>query len=442
MDAPAQLDPATGPVDPKEKVKEFPHAPGVYLMKDDRGRVIYIGKAKDLRNRAGSYFSDKAAGDPRIRDLVPLIADLDFLQTDSEVDALLTEARLIKDIQPRFNSDLKDDKSFPYLQITTNEDFPRVEFTREPASSGVKLYGPFTSAGQLRGAIQVLQRIFKFRTCTLDIDADDSKWRYYRPCLLASIGQCTAPCNFRISKENYRKDVKRLRMFLDGNKAKLLRQMKKDMDQASRDLDFETAAKLRDELKFLENLDLRGDLESHEQPEVFFTDPTKGLRGLKKVLHLESLPRRIEGIDIAHLQGSETVASLVVFVDGVPFKPSYRRFRIKTVKGVDDFASMKEIVLRRFSHDEWDFPDLLLIDGGKGQVSSAMAAFRELQVTPPTVIGLAKRDEEIVLPDEPEPLRLSKHSAALRLLQQVRDESHRFARHYHHMLRKKRVLED
>src|SRR5437588_4889500 len=178
---------------PAEKVKEFPTTPGVYLMKDSEGRVIYVGKAKNLRNRAGHYFTQAAAEDRRTADLVQSIADIDFLPADSEVDALLMEARLVKDIQPRFNVTLKDDKSFPYLQIRVREEFPRVEFTRSPRRRGVKLYGPFTSAKGLRAALQVLQRIFKFRTCSLDISQNDPRWRWFRPCLLHSIHQWTAP---------------------------------------------------------------------------------------------------------------------------------------------------------------------------------------------------------------------------------------------------------
>ncbi|NQV23808.1 MAG: GIY-YIG nuclease family protein, partial [Rhodopirellula sp.] len=187
----------TGPekLSPGEKVRKFPTTPGVYLMKDLLDRVIYVGKAVNLRSRAGSYFTAAAATDRRTVDLIPEIADIDFIPTDSEVDALLLEARLIKDIQPRFNSELKDDKTFPYLQISTHEDFPRIEFTRKPETKGVKLYGPFTSAKKLRGTISVLQKIFRFRNCTLDIEDGDEKWRWFRPCLLASINQCTAPCN-------------------------------------------------------------------------------------------------------------------------------------------------------------------------------------------------------------------------------------------------------
>lgn len=432
-------------VAPQEKVRNFPTTPGVYLMKDAQGRVIYVGKAVNLRSRAGSYFTKAAEIELRTAKLIPEIADIDYIDADSEVDALLVEARLIKDIQPRFNAQLKDDKTFPYLQITTREDFPRVEFTRQPETSGVKLYGPFTNAGQLRGTIAVLQRIFRFRTCTLDIAENDERWRWFRPCLLASINQCTAPCNMRISKEDYREDIRRLRVFLDGGKASLMKELQSAMLLASKELKFEKAARIRDEIASLNSLSERGDLESHAQPEVFYIDPQKGLAGLKKVLKLAELPRRIEGVDIAHLQGSDTVASLVQFIDGLPFKPGYKRYKIQSVEGVDDFASMREVITRRFrrlSQEGESFPDLLLIDGGKGQLSAVMETFAVLNITPPITISLAKREEEIFVPGESEPLRLSRHAFSLRLLQYVRDEAHRFAQHYHHMRRQKATFDD
>jgi len=425
------------------KVREFPQTPGVYLMKDRAGRVIYVGKAKNLRARAGSYFLKAAAVDMRTRDLVQEIWDIDFLPMESEVDALLAESRLVKDIQPKYNSDLKDGKSFPYLQITTHEDFPRIEVTRKPRSSGVKLYGPFTSAGNLRAAVVALQKIFQFRTCDLDIDEGDDRWRWFRPCLLASIRQCTAPCNLRISKEDYKRSINKLRTFLDGNKDKLLDELRDEMKAASAALRFEKAARLRDEIHKLETLDRRGDLSDNDQPEVFYIDPKKGLKGLKQVLKLDKTPRTIEGVDIAHLSGNETVASLVNFIDGLPFKPGYKRFKIRGVSGIDDFKSIHEVVSRRFArlHDENElFPDILLIDGGKGQLNAGMAAFRELDITPPVVISLAKKEEEIYIPGQDEPLKLSRHSYALRLLQYVRDEAHRFAQNYHHLLRHKNQL--
>ncbi len=436
-------EPAPGLRRAAAKVRQFPTTPGVYLLKDARGRVIYAGKAKNLRSRAGSYFLKAAAEESRTAHWIGEICDVDCVECESEVDALLMESRLIKDVQPKYNKELKDDKTFPYLEITTREDFPRVYVTRQPKPRGTALYGPFANAGDLRRAIQVLQRIFKFRTCTLDIDERDERWQWYRPCLLASIQQCTAPCNFRISKEEYRKDIKRLQMFLAGKKKALLRDLHREMLEASKARKFEDAARLRDEVAMLERLDERGTLETHAQPEVFYVDPKKGLTGLRRVLKLPRTPRTIEGVDIAHLGGGETVASVVQFIDGLPFKPGYRHYKIRDVAGVDDCRSIHEVVSRRFQRlsDESEvFPDILLIDGGRGQLNSAMAAFRELAIEPPTVISLAKRDEEVFVPDEDEPLRISRHAFALRLLQYVRDEAHRFAQHYHHILRRKSTL--
>jgi excinuclease ABC subunit C len=305
-----------------------------------------------------------------------------------------------------------------------------VEVTREPRQRGVKLYGPFANAGSLRGAVQVLQRIFKFRTCNLEIDSADPRWQWFRPCLLASIQQCTAPCALRISKEDYRRDIKRLQMFLEGKKTRLLEQMRAEMLSAAKNMEFEKAARLR-EIHLLETLDKRGELDRMRQPEVFYIDPKKGLAGLKKVLHLPDAPRTIEGVDIAHLGGDETVASLVQFIDGLPFKPGYKRFKIRGVEGIDDFASIHEVVARRFKRLEDEgqaFPDLLLIDGGKGQLNAGLAAFAELGMTPPTVISLAKREEEFCARRRTSAWapRLS-----LRLLQYAR-EAHRFT-HYHHI---------
>jgi excinuclease ABC subunit C len=384
-----------------------------------------------------------AAEEPRTARLVREIRDIDYLEADSEVDALLVEARLVKDIQPRFNQDLKDDKTFPYLEIHTDEDFPRVEFTRQPSPHGTKLYGPFANPAGLRGAIQALQKVFKFRTCSLDIEEGDSRWRWYRPCLLAAIKQCTAPCNLRISKEEYRKDIRRLQKFLEGNKRGLLAEMREEMLSAAQGLRYEEAARLRDEIHAIETLDQRGELDTHVQPEVFHVDPKRGLAGLQKLLGLEKPPRVIEGVDIAHLAGAETVASLVQFIDGLPFKPGYKHFRIREVEGIDDVASIHEVVARRFQRlrDEGEvFPDILLIDGGKGQLGAALAAFSALQIEPPMVVSLAKRLEEVFVMHVEGPLRLARRSFALRLLQCVRDEAHRFAQHYHHILRRRSTL--
>ena len=435
-------DPATSET-LRETVRQLPTGPGVYLMKDEHARVIYIGKAVNLRSRVGSYFTTAAAQEMRTAGLVPEIRDVEVIETESEVDALLLEARLIKDVQPKFNQELKDDKTFPYLEVFVREDFPRVEFTRTPQDRGTRLYGPFTNAKQLRGAIAVLQRIFRFRTCSLDIDDGDERWQWFRPCLLASIDQCTAPCNLRISKEDYRRDIRRLQTFLDGGRVKLMRELDREMQQASAEKLYEKAARIRDEIQALEDLDLRGDLEEHAQPEVFYVDPKRGLSGLTQVFGLEEVPRRIEGVDIAHLQGGQTVASLVQFIDGLPFKHGYKRYRIRSVDGVDDYGSIREVVSRRMgrlAQEGEAFPDILLIDGGKGQLNAALEAMEVIGVDPPFTISLAKREEEVYVPGEAEPRRLSRHGFGLRLLQYVRDEAHRFAQHYHHILRRKSTL--
>jgi len=433
----------------REKIGQFPKGPGVYLMKDAKGRVLYVGKAKDIRSRVSSYFQDSAdllrTRGPEIDRMISKVADIDFIECDTEVDALLQENRLIKDIQPQYNERLKDDKSFPYLEITTDDDFPGVFVTRKPRLKGSKLYGPFTSAGSLRDAVNALQKVFRFRTCELEIRADDDKRRYFRPCLLYSINQCTAPCADRISREDYRKDIDRLRRFMVSKKSVVLREMEGEMKAAALSLNFEEAARIRDRIKAIQKLALSGDVDEDVQPEVFYVDPRKGLERLAKVLELESTPRIIEGIDIANLQGGESVGSLVCFIDGVAFKKGYRRYGIRTVEGQDDYAMIREVVRRRYRHaaeGEELYPDVILIDGGLGQLHAALAACEESFVRPPMVISLAKREEEIYVQARRRPLKLARNDPALRLLQSVRDEAHRFAQHYHHILRARRQFDE
>ncbi|MDR3182100.1 MAG: excinuclease ABC subunit UvrC [Planctomycetaceae bacterium] len=426
-------------LEPGEKVKTFPHRSGIYLMKDSTDRIIYVGKAKDLRSRAGSYFRKSAGGDLRIAPWIAEIKDIDFIETQSEVDALLMEARLIKDIQPRYNRDLKDSKTFPYLQIRIREPYPRVELTRQPKSTGVKLFGPFTNSLALKGALLALQKVFKFRTCTLHISLHNDRWRWFRPCLLYSIHQCSGPCNLRVTPAEYRKNIRRLMSVLEGRKTQLLNELTKEMKAAAAEKQYEVAAGLRDQIRDLKTLDKRGSVEDNTQPEAFVIDPRRGVIGLKKIFKLEKLPRIIEGIDIAHVSGTDMVASIVKFIDGTPFKQGYKRYRIKTVNGVNDYACMQEVINRRFSHGPADeLPDVLLIDGGRGQLNSVLEALSKTPLQPGLVISLAKQEEEVFTANQEEPLKLSRHSFALRLLQSVRDESHRFAQHYHHILRQKR----
>jgi excinuclease ABC subunit C len=436
----------------REKAKCLTTTPGVYLMKDTRGVVIYVGKSRSLRDRVGSYFVPSTdLGRFGKQMLLEYIDDFDTLPCDSEVEALLTENRLIKDIQPRFNARLLDDKTYPYLEITTRDDFPGVYITRQPSSTGTKLYGPFTSSSALREAIQHLQRIFKFRTCHLEILEEDPRKRFFRPCLLYAIRQCTAPCADKISKDGYRQDIDRLKRFLDSKGSEVLREMMADMEAASKNLEFEKAAALRDQIKAIRALSERSRIGADKaiQAEVFFQDHAGGggrggLRSLQELLELPEPIRSIEGIDIAHFQGEATVGSLVCFIDGRPFKNGYRRFRIKSVTGVDDYKSIGEVVSRRYrdaGHNGELYPDVILIDGGLGQLHAAQAAFEQMDVKPPMVISLAKREEEIYIQARSAPIKLSRTNAALKLLQHIRDEAHRFGQSYHHLLISKKRFE-
>ncbi|MCE5326730.1 MAG: excinuclease ABC subunit UvrC [Planctomycetaceae bacterium] len=431
------------------KIGQFPIGPGVYLFKDAAGVVIYIGKAKSLRSRVASYFQPAAnllasRGPDIARMVADLVTDVEYLECDSEVDALLHESRLIKDTQPRFNAMQKDDKSFPYLQITTGEDFPRVSVTRQPRHKGVKLYGPFVSPADLRAALPLMQRVFKFCTCHLDFDDSPDRKRY-RPCILHSIKQCSAPCAAMISREDYLRRIKDFMQFMDSKAAPLRRKLTAEMQAAAERLDFEQAANIRDELRAMEGLQERGLASDHMQPEVFYVDQAAGLARLGEVLHLATPPRTIEGIDIAHLDGQEMCGAMVCFIDARPFKNSYRRYRIKTVAGNDDYACIREVVWRRYKYAGMEaelFPDIILIDGGRGQLNAALSAFEDMAFTPPMMVALAKKEETLFVLGRDEPLKLSRHDPALQLLQAVRDEAHRFVQVYHHILRRKKTLEE
>ena len=430
-----------------EKAKALPKSPGVYLMKDDKGRVIYIGKAASLRDRVSSYFLPSTKLEVRKAGLLDNVVDFDVIQTDSEVEALLAENRLIKDIQPRYNARLLDDKTFPYVMVTTGDEFPGVYLTRQPRTDGVKLYGPFTSVHALKEALTLLQKAFKFRTCHLEISQQDDTRRFFRPCLLYPIHQCTAPCAAKISKETYRQDVNRFMRFLDGDKASVIKQLERDMAAASEAMRFEQAARLRDEIKALASLAHRGAKgdQTYWQPEAFVHNPHESVAALQEALALPDSPRIVEAIDIAHLQGGEMVGAKVTFIDGVPFKDAYRRYKIKHGQGNNDYLSLQEVVSRRYREagsSQELYPDVILIDGGLGQLHAALDAFKMMDVKPPMVISLAKKEELIYVQGRPDPLRLARNHLGLKLLQYVRDEAHRFAQHYHHILRRKSQLEE
>jgi len=431
----------------RKKIRSFPTGPGLYFMKGPRDKVLYIGKAKNLRARAVSYFQQAAdlavSRGPKITEMLGKVKTVDFLETKTEVQAVLAEARLIKDIHPPYNTDLVDDKTFPYLEITTSDDFPGVYITRKPRPRGSRLFGPFTGARDLRSVLVVLQKIFKFRTCKLNISATDPKRRFFRPCLLFSIKQCTAPCGAKIEKPEYKKIITDLIKFLRSKRSIILRHLKKQMAEAADALAYEKAAMLRDRIRLIERLDRRGEPDENVQPEVFAAEPTEALEKLQNLLKSHEPVRIIEGIDVANISGAESVGSLVKFIDGRPFKSGYRRFKIKTVKGIDDYAMIAEVVKRRYKYalrGEELWPNLVLIDGGLGHLRAAEAAFRQMNAPIPKIAAIAKKEEKIFLQRSSKPVKLPANSPARKLLQYVRDEAHRFAQHYHHILRTKRIL--
>jgi len=436
------------------KARVLPSVAGVYLMKDAKDVVIYIGKAARLPDRVASYFVPSADLGFKKQPMLERVVDFDVIECEGEWEALLTENRLIKDIKPRFNVRLTDDKSFPYLVITLREDFPRVFVTRNPTGggdveltkllTGAKVFGPFTNAGALREAVSLLQRAFKFRTCSLDIVENDPKNRVFRPCLLAAINQCTAPCADRVTKGAYGDDIERFVRFISSKRSSMLREMRQQMEVLSKELQFEKAAAVRDQIIAIEKLDERANRSDGFQPEteIAYIDPVKGCRSLQKTLELETPVRCVEGFDIAHLMGSETVASKVSFVDGRPFKDEYRRYKIKGA-GNDDYMSIREVISRRYRDagaGQELYPDVVLIDGGLGQLHAALEVFESLDVKPPMVISLAKKEELIYIQRRSEPVRLARTNAGLRMCQAIRDEAHRFSRAYHHTLRRKKTL--
>ncbi len=441
------------------KARALPRVPGVYLMKDNKGRVIYVGKATLLPDRVSSYFVPSAARSgglsPKKVPLLDLVDDFDVIECEGEWEALLTENRLIKDIHPQFNERLTDDKTFPYLVITTRDEYPGVYITRQPADPrfrGGKILGPFTSVYALRESVHLLQRIFRFRTCHLDIRESDESRRYFRPCLLYPIKQCTGPCADRISREAYRADINRFIRFLESKRSEMLRELRDEMQAASARQEYERAAVLRDQIEAIEKLDERGKRSQGWQPEteIAYVNPAKGLESLRRILELDEPIRCIECIDIAHLQGGETVGSKVCFIDGRPLKNAYRRYRIKVIASGqavpgDDYAAIREVVSRRYRDagaGQELYPEVIVIDGGLGQLHAAMEAFDQLDVKPPMVISLAKKQELIYIQARSEPVRLGRENPALKLCQAIRDEAHRFAQHYHHILRRKKMLDE
>lgn len=561
-----------------ERLASLPARPGVYLFRDATGKVIYVGKAASLRSRVRSYFRSQSDFSPKLRNMVTRIVDFEYIVTDSEVEALVLECNLIKQYRPKYNVSLRDDKQYLYLKITTGETYPGVFTTRQVVKDGSRYFGPFTSAQSLRQTIALLNRLFAFRTCHLDMSKVQA-----RPCLDYYIKRCTAPCVRAISPEAYRESIERVIMFMEGKHEDVLERLRHEMLEAAERLDFERAAQLRDKIQAVEKVSARqkitqvdrGDqdaiafavegpdagvqvftirggkvvgrenfllqnvddtppgeimaqflrqyydsapfvppelvlqyepdepalmrqwLAARRQGPVKLSVPKRGqkkelidllaenareyleqmrlrwlnddqktvaaLAELQDALNMPKLPGRIECYDISNIQGTSAVGSMVVFENGHPRKDQYRKFRIKTVQGPDDFASLKEVLGRRFRRavqagqaaqdgatggeaaGGWAaLPDLVIIDGGKGQLSAGLEALEEIGLAglvgrgEITVVGLAKEREELFLPGRPDSLLLPRHSQALYLVQRIRDEAHRFALMYHRSLRQQK----
>lgn len=544
----------------QEKLKILPKQPGVYLMKDKYDEIIYVGKAKVLRNRVRSYFQDSRNHSYKTDIMKQHIADFDYLVTDSEVEALILESNLIKKHQPHFNIRLKDDKTYPFIKVTIKEDYPRVYKTRLVKKDGARYFGPFADVNAVYKTLKILQKLFPIRLCKKRIvDGEFVE----RGCLNYHIKKCQGPCVGAISKNEYHQMVREVILFLEGKSDQLIRDLKVRMQQAAEGLDFEQAAFYRDSIKAIEKTtqsqkvvaedlvdrdviavameedkaclqvliirqgrlmgqeyfimegtaeeelgevlsafmkqyylnqpilpreilleisvsdeeaidewlrnvagrkvalhvpqkgmkrrlvemaqkNAQENLKKEKIKEAFSSDrPLKGVKELQQYLMMEKPPIRIEGFDISHIQGTDTVASMVVFENGKPKKEDYRRFKIQVAEGSpDDFASMNEVVGRRYrrvTEEGLKMPDLILIDGGKGQLNAAINILQDLGIYNQPIFGLAKREEEVFIPDRSDPIIIPRQSEALYLIQRVRDEAHRFAVSFHRQLRSKRM---
>jgi len=541
----------------EEQLKQIPDKPGVYMMKDDSGQIIYVGKARSLRKRVRSYFR-KGNQSYKTSIMIDYIDDFDYIVTDTEMESYILEANLIKKYHPKYNIRLKDDKTYPFIKITTYEDFPRIKKSRVVKNDGSKYFGPFADVDAIYKTINILKDLFKLRSCNYDFSVDN---QLERPCLNYYIDKCNAPCVGKISKEAYNEQIKQVIMFLSGRQKTLLKKIENEMQLAAEEQNFERAARYRDAIKAVQEISRQQKVMSEDDKdrdiiaitkdgpycvqlllvkngkligqEHFIIEGPQGegekevmssflqqyyeqapqlpdeilinteinnreilanrlrqlkgkkvsiklpQRGNKKrliemalknakqnlkkesikkkyeekrtvkavekladYLDLYTLPSHIEGFDISNIQGTDPVASLVVFKNGRASKSDYRRFKIRHKEGPDDFAMMKEVVYRRYRrllNEEHKLPDLILIDGGKGQLNAALAALDELGLDDMQILGLAKREEEVFLPDREKPIMIPKNSAALHLLQRVRDEAHRFAVNYHRKLRSRRI---
>jgi len=440
----------------RQKLGTLPHKPGVYLHKDRFGTVIYVGKARDLRKRVTQYFhpSRRLGWDLKFNALVEAIHDFDVHLVNNEAESLLLESRLIKEFKPRFNVSLRDDKRYLMLKVNLNDPIPSFVFTRLKKDDGARYFGPFVNSGALRNTLALARRQFNLRGCRAFTPGEAD----YKHCLYAHLKYCTAPCVGNVAREHYLTQVLAACNFLEGQCREMQGQLEAEMKKAAAAHEFEKAAELRDLIRDLQDTWKR----TEKFARVPYTlplaiNPAGDLEALAKILKLPAPPQRIEGFDISNISGTFAVASLVSFKQGRPDRANYRRFKIKTVQGQDDFASMAEVVRRRYSRllheskaaeatsDQSQppsaFPDLILIDGGKGQLGMAVAELKKLGLEKIPLLGLAKEFEEIYLPDQTAPLRLGLDHPVVKLLQRIRDECHRVANSYNAQLRLKKISE-
>jgi excinuclease ABC subunit C len=410
------------PEDLKSRVAALPDRPGVYLFKDQRGVPVYIGKAVSIRKRVRSHF--RYFGESFSKEGVMLgeVRAIDFFETPSEAEALLLEASLVKENQPKYNQLLKDDKSYPFLKIT-NEDLPRLLVVRGRKPDGGKYFGPFTEAGLLRKAVDLLRRLFPLRTC----DPMPGK-----VCLMYHIGQCKGPCVGEIDRRQYLEIVKELEYFLEGRREALVRNLLRRMKEYSRAREYEKAKAVYEEIRALS---------AFSRPKK--TASASVLNDLMDALFLPGLPIRIEGFDISNIMGKEAVGSMVVFMNGKPARSEYRLFHIRTVRGIDDYEMMREVVRRRYTRvlgEKQKLPDLVLIDGGKGHLAAAKKELDALDLKDLPVISIAKQHEHIFTPGRETPFIFPLSSPILHLVQHLRDEAHRFAISHFRRLHKKEAM--
>jgi excinuclease ABC subunit C len=424
----------------KEKVRQLPHRPGVYMMKDRLGSVIYVGKAKDLKKRVSTYFqiSRKRITHPKIRSLVKVIHDFEILEVKSETEALLLEGKLIKQWRPKYNTDFVDDKRFLLIRLDVNARFPKFQLVRNQRDDTSRYFGPFAYSGLLRKTLAEMRlKIGILLNDTTPQQQEDGSYRLYDDVR----GEIYGHSNF-VTPESYAERVETACEFLEGKAKEWLGELKEAMQKAAENQLYEKAAELRDVVAALEKT-ITKDRRFKRAPNLV-SDSGYGMKQLKKVLELPTLPRHMECFDISHISGTFVVASMVHFVDGKPATGQYRRFKIKSFMGNDDFRAMEEVVGRRYRrlHEEKKpFPDLVVIDGGAGQVGAAIKAFMILGIDMPPLIGLAKKRETIIFADERKPLNLMPQSPALKLLQRIRDEAHRFANTFNANLRSKKIKE-